>query len=71
MEKAINIIEIVISILLMLAVLVQNKGTGLSETFGGQGAVYQTKRGAEKFIFYATIILGILFAGLAFANLLI
>ena len=54
-------VQIALSIALSLAILVQSKGVGLSETFGGgEGNVYTTKRGAEKFLFVATIVLSIL-----------
>ena len=49
----------------------QQKGSGLGSAFGGDSAVYRTKRGAEKFIFNFTIILAILFLGTALANLFI
>lgn len=53
--------QVVISILLTLAVLAQQRGSGLSATFGGGGEVYTSKRGAEKVLFNATIILSVLF----------
>ncbi|MEW6407580.1 MAG: preprotein translocase subunit SecG, partial [Patescibacteria group bacterium] len=58
MQKIIDIIQIVIALLLIGAILLQNKSGGLSEVFGGSGAnIYKTRRGAEKFIFWATVIL--------------
>lgn len=53
--------QVILSILLSVAVLTQNRGTGLSATFGGGGGFYTTKRGAEKFLFNATIVLSVLF----------
>ncbi len=54
--------QIILAILLTATILVQQRGSGLSSAFGGDGgAEYSTKRGAEKFFFYATIILAILF----------
>lgn len=64
-----NIIQIVVSILLMLAILVQNRGTGLGAAFGGEGNIYRTKRGAEKILHIATIILVVIFMVTAFLNL--
>ena len=61
MEKILNIIQIVIAGLLIIAILLQQRGTGLSGAFGGEGGVYFKKRGAEKIIFIATIILAVLF----------
>lgn len=58
-----NIIQIVIAALLTAAILLQQKGSGLSATFGGEGNVYRTKRGVEKILFIATILLAIAFVG--------
>ncbi len=69
MSLTLNIIQIVISILLMVAVLIQNKGVGLGSAFGGEGNVYRTKRGAEKTIFISTIVLAVLFLATALINL--
>ena len=66
MDKTLGTIQIVISILLISSILLQNRGSGLSETFGGSGKVYQTKRGFDKFLFIATVILALLFLGTAF-----
>jgi preprotein translocase subunit SecG len=56
-----KIAQFVISILLMLAILLQSRGTGLGSAFGGSGGVYLTKRGLEKKLFNATIVLAALF----------
>jgi preprotein translocase subunit SecG len=66
-----NISQIVVSVLLVAAVLLQQRGTGLSATFGGEGNIYRTKRGVEKVLFIGTIVLSILFFGIALANILI
>lgn len=50
-----------LAFLLIVGVLLQQRGTGLSSTFGGAGVGYSTKRGAEKVIFQATIVIAILF----------
>lgn len=68
--QIIQIAQIIVSVLLIAVVSIQGKGAGLSSTFGG-GALYSTRRGAEKFVFYATIVLGVLFAGLSLAALFI
>jgi protein translocase SecG subunit len=58
--QIIGLAQLVISILLVGAVLLQQRGTGLSSAFGGLSEVYSTRRGLEKMIFVATIILAIL-----------
>lgn len=56
-----TIIQLVAAILLIIAILLQNRGTGLGAAFGGEGNVYRTKRGLESFLFKATIVLAIVF----------
>ena len=59
--------QIVISVILIVSIILQAKGTGLSGVFGGSSN-YHAKRGAEKTLFYATIVLSVLFVLLAIAN---
>ena len=56
------ITQIIISVLLVAAILIQERGTGLGSTFGGESSLYRSKRGVEKILFLATIVLSILFA---------
>lgn len=71
MAQIIQISQIVVSILLIIAVLMQSSSSGLGSAFGGESSGYRTKRGAEKTIFTATIILATLFLGLSLANLFV
>ena len=66
-------IEIVLSVLLVGSVLLQQTGASLGGAFGGDNfsAAYHTRRGSEKWLFWATIVLGILFAATAFVSLLL
>ncbi len=66
-----KIAQIVVSLLLIIVILLQNRGTGLGSAFGGTGGVYLTKRGLEKKLFIATIVLAVLFFGLSLASLLV
>ena len=61
MRAALNIIEIVISIVLVLVILLQVKGGGLGGIFGQADTVYRTKRGVEKWLFWMTIVLAVVF----------
>ncbi|MCD4756132.1 preprotein translocase subunit SecG [bacterium] len=54
------IVQIVVSILLVVSVLLQNRAEGLGKMFGGGGEVFRTKRGLEKFLYYFTVILVIM-----------
>lgn len=69
MHTIINILQIIISFLLILCILLQQRGGGLSAVFGGDGNVYRTRRGAEKIVFFATIVLAVLFFVTAFLNI--
>jgi preprotein translocase subunit SecG len=57
----IKIVQIIVAVLLMVAILMQNRGAGLGGVFGGSGGVYLTKRGLEKKLFTATIVLAAIF----------
>jgi protein translocase SecG subunit len=72
MIKFINIAEILVSILLIISILLQNRGAGLSGAFGGGfGGGYHTKRGFEKFLVTFSVILSALFIILALLNLIL
>jgi preprotein translocase subunit SecG len=56
-------VQAVVSVLLIILVLLQAKGSqGWSMSFSGGGGVYRTRRGAERLIFNSTIALGIVFS---------
>lgn len=63
--ESITIIQIVVAVLLMVSILLQNRGSGLSGAFGGDFGGYYTKRGLEKFLFYTSMTLGGVFVGLS------
>jgi preprotein translocase subunit SecG len=71
MTKYMNIAQIAVSVLLIAFILLQARGSGLGSTFGGEGNVYRTKRGLEKTLFRGTILLSVVFFGLALASLFI
>ncbi|MFH1749533.1 MAG: preprotein translocase subunit SecG [bacterium] len=71
MQQILKITEVVISILLVIVILIQERGTGLGGVFGGEGNVYRSRRGIEKILFNFTIILGVLFAGVGIALILL
>ena len=69
--KFVTFAQIVVSILLIISVLLQNRGSGLSAAFGGDFGGYYTKRGVEKFLFFASVVLGVCFIGLAIASVVL
>lgn len=71
MSTGIKIAQIVISVLLMASILLQSRGSGLSGVFGGSSGIYRTKRGVEKSLFISTIVLAVLFFGIAILSFIV
>jgi len=67
----IKILQIIVAVALMLVILLQNKGTGVGGVFGGGGNVYSTKRGLDKILFRATIVITVLFFVVSFLNIVL
>ena len=65
MKDFLLIMQIIVSTTLVIVVLLQAKGSGLSSVFGGEGSVYRSKRGVEKLLVYLTIILAFIFLALS------
>lgn len=63
------IIQATLSVLIIIAVLLQSQGGGIGPAFGGGGESYHTRRGVEKILFNATIVLVVLFAIASIASL--
>ena len=66
-------IEVVLAVLLVVFVLLQQTGATVGGAFGGDNfsAAYHTRRGVEKWLFWASIVVGILFASVALVILLL
>lgn len=65
-----TISQITISIILTILILLQQRGTALGSAFGGSGESYLSRRGAEKKIFWLTIIFAILLIASSILNLI-
>jgi preprotein translocase subunit SecG len=65
-----NLLQIVISSILIVAVLLQAKGSGFGAALGGMsgGSTFRTKRGLERTLFQATILLTIVFIFISFLS---
>ncbi|MBE0611254.1 MAG: preprotein translocase subunit SecG [Dehalococcoidia bacterium] len=65
-----NVLQIIVSVTLIVVVLLQAKGSGFGAALGGMsgGSVYRTKRGLEKTLFQATILLIIVFIFVSFLS---
>lgn len=71
MKSILLSLQIIVSSLLVVVILLQSKGSGLSTVFGGDAGFYRSKRGVEKLFVYFTIILAVLFLLLSIAQVLI
>lgn len=71
MKSFILFAQIVTSISLIIVILLQAKGSGLSTVFGGEGSFYRSKRGVEKMFVYLTIFLACLFFALSAAAVIV
>ena len=49
--------QLIVSVALSLAILLQSRGSGLGGTFGGDSAVYRSRRGIERRLWQFTIAL--------------
>ena len=72
MKTILAIGQIAVSVLLIVFILLQQRGTALGSAFGGEGGgFYSTRRGIQKKIFWGTIVFGAIFVILALINLVI
>ena len=73
MESLLPYIQIILSVLLVGVILLQRTGAQLGGAFGGSdnfSSAFHTRRGFEKGLFIATIIIAVLFALSALINLI-
>jgi len=72
-EPALPFVQIILSILLIAAILLQQRGSSLGGAFGGDNfsATFHKRRGAELFLFKFTIGIALLFVISAFINILL
>lgn len=69
MLNTLKIFEIILAVLLMVVVLMQQKGSGLGMVFGGESNFYRSRRGIENVLHWATIVIAVLFCGTAIATI--
>ncbi len=67
--SALEITYLIVAILLIVVVLLQQRGAGLGEAFGGSSNTFSSRRGAEKSLYQITIALAVIFVGLALFSL--
>ncbi len=71
MQNILTYVQVGSAVLLVISILLQQRGSGLGSGIGGSGMEYSTKRGVEKGVFYVTIVMAILFIGVSIARLVL
>lgn len=69
-QVMLQITQLIVAVLIIFVTAIQGKGSGIKNTIGSR-SLYSTRRGAEKFIFRSTIVLGVLFAGLSVTSIFV
>ena len=65
MNTVLTVLQAVFAVLTILTILLQGRGSGLGSAFGDSTSFVHTKRGAEKFIFIASILFSIAFLAIS------
>lgn len=71
MQNILTYVQVGSAVLLVISILLQQRGQGLGSGIGGSSMEYSTKRGVEKGVFYVTIVMAILFIGVSVARLVL
>ena len=61
MQTYLNVVEIIVSAILIVMLIAQSRGSGFTGTSQDQTTVFRTRRGIEKTLFQATLVLAVVF----------
>lgn len=70
-DTILQIVMIASAILMVVSVLLQQRGATLGAGFGSSGELYTTRRGIDKNLFEVTIVFAVIFVVSILAGLLI
>lgn len=70
-DNVLQIITCISAFLVIITILLQQRGASLGAGFGSSGELYTTRRGIDKSLFDATIILTIIFVGSIIVGLIL
>lgn len=71
LDFSLQVITVISAILLIISILLQQRGASLGAGFGSSGELYTSRRGLDKSLFNTSIILTIIFIGSILGSLLI
>lgn len=66
-----SILTIVSAVLMVTCILLQARGASLGAGFGSSGELFTTRRGTDKSLFEATIVLSVIFVGSLLVSLIL
>lgn len=69
--NTLNIVMIVSACLMVVCILLQARGASLGAGFGASGELFTTRRGLEKNLYDATIVLAVVFVGSLLGSLMV
>ncbi len=67
-KQIITVTQTIVAILIVISILLQNRGEGLGGIFGGGGEIFRTRRGLENLLYYVSIGLAVLLIILSIVN---
>ena len=70
-DTILQIVTIIAAVLMILAILLQQRGATLGAGFGSSGELYTTRRGLDKSLFEFTIVMSVIFVLSILAGLLL
>ncbi len=71
MNEVLNYAMVISAGLMIVTILLQQRGATLGAGFGSSGEIFTTRRGVDKNLFDTTIVLAVIFVGSLLAGLLI
>lgn len=71
LSSLLEIVTIITAALMMLSILLQARGASLGAGFGSSGELFTTRRGLDKNLYEATIVLAVVFIMSILVNLIL
>ncbi len=71
LNVVLQVVMIVSAILMILSILLQQRGASLGAGFGGSSELYTTRRGFDKNLFDVTVVFAVIFIGSIIAGILL
>lgn len=71
LDAILQTVMIASAALMVVAILLQQRGASLGAGFGGSSELYTTRRGFDKNLFDVTVVFAVLFVGSIIAGILL